>query len=80
MGKKKNKRNFNPNQQSFFFEDYLSTNQKFRKEKNFIIDDDRLYILFFSFFFNFNFFIKDSFSFISNLLMKTMIISIISIL
>ncbi len=50
MGKKKNKRNFNPNQQSFFFEDYLSTNQKFRKEKNFIIDDDRLYILFFSFF------------------------------
>ena len=34
MKKKKNKKNFNKNQQSFFFEDYLSTNQKFKKEKN----------------------------------------------
>ncbi len=50
MRKKKFKK-FNSNQQSFFFEDYLSTNQKFRREKNFIISEDRIYILFFSFFF-----------------------------
>ena len=50
MKKKKLKKNINSNQQSFFFEDYLSTNQKFRKEKNFIINEDRVYILFFSFF------------------------------
>ena len=48
--KKKNKKNFNRNQQSFFFEDYLSTNQKFRKEKKYLINEDRIYILFFSFF------------------------------
>ncbi len=40
----------NKNQQSFFFEDYLSTNQKFRKEKDHLISEDRMYILFFSFF------------------------------
>ena len=51
MKKKKFKRNLNINQQSFFFEDYLSTNQKFKKEKNFLISEDRVYILFFSFFF-----------------------------
>ncbi len=50
MKKIKNKKNFNKNQQSFFFEDYLSTNQKFRKEKNHLINEDRMYILFFSFF------------------------------
>ncbi len=50
MKKIKNKKNFNKNQQSFFFEDYLSTNQKFRKEKNYLINEDRMYILFFSFF------------------------------
>ena len=50
MKKKKIKRNFNKNQQSFFFEDYLSTNQKFRKEKDHLINEDRMYILFFSFF------------------------------
>ena len=50
MKKKKIKKNFNKNQQSFFFEDYLSTNQKFRKEKNHLISEDRMYILFFSFF------------------------------
>ena len=49
MGKK-NKKNFNTNQQSFFFEDYLSTNQKLRNEKRFKISEDRMYILFFSFF------------------------------
>ena len=33
MKKKKNKKNFNKNQKSFFFVDYLSTNQKFKKER-----------------------------------------------
>ena len=51
MKKIKNKKNFNRNQQSFFFEDYLSTNQKFRNKKNYFINEDRVYILFFSFFF-----------------------------
>ena len=50
MKKNKIKKNFNKNQQSFFFEDYLSTNQKFRKEKDHLISEDRMYILFFSFF------------------------------
>ena len=50
MKKKKIKKNFNKNQQSFFFVDYLSTNQKFRKEKDHLINEDRMYILFFSFF------------------------------
>ncbi len=50
MGKKRKIKNINKNQQSFFFEDYLSTNQKFKREKNFIINEDRIYILFFSFF------------------------------
>ena len=48
--KKKLNKNLNTKQQSFFFEDYLSTNQKFRKERNFIINEDRIYILYFSFF------------------------------
>ena len=34
MKKKKIKKHLNKNQQSFFFEDYLSTNQKFRKDFN----------------------------------------------
>ncbi len=50
MRKKKKEKKFHANQHSFFFEDYLSTNQKFKKEKNFIINEDRIYILFFSFF------------------------------
>ena len=50
MRKKKLNKNLNTKQQSFFFVDYLSTNQKFRKERNFIINEDRIYILFFSFF------------------------------
>ena len=50
MKKKKNKKNFNINQQSFFFEDYITTNQKLVKENRFPINEDRIYILFFSFF------------------------------
>jgi cell division protein FtsI (penicillin-binding protein 3) len=48
--KKKIKKKINSNQQSFFFEDYLKTNQKFRREKNNTINEDRIYLLFFSFF------------------------------
>ena len=50
MKKKRNKKNFNINQQSFFFEDYITTNQKLVKENRFPINEDRIYILFFSFF------------------------------
>ena len=50
MKKKKKKTDININQQSFFFEDYLSTNQILSKEKKLIIKEDRMYLLFFSFF------------------------------
>ena len=46
---KKNK-NFNTNQKSFYFEDYLETNQKNKKIKSSNISQDRIYILFFLFF------------------------------
>ncbi len=46
---KKNK-NFNTNQKSFYFEDYLETNQKNKKVKSSNISQDRIYILFFLFF------------------------------
>ena len=45
---KKNK-NFNINQKSFFFEDYLETNQKQKKILKSSISEDRIYILFFFF-------------------------------
>ncbi len=49
--KKKYKKNksFNSNQKSFYFEDYLETNQKDKKEKNASIPEDRIYLLFFLF-------------------------------
>ena len=46
---KKNK-NFNINQKSFYFEDYLETNQKNKNFKNSNISQDRIYLLFFLFF------------------------------
>jgi len=46
---KKNK-NFNINQKSFYFEDYLETNQKKKKVKDSKISQDRVYLLFFLFF------------------------------
>ena len=46
---KKNK-NLNINQRSFYFEDYLQTNQKKKKFKNSSISQDRVYLLFFLFF------------------------------
>ena len=48
MRKKQNKRE-NINQTSFYFEDYLETNQKKKKDKNFSIVQDRIYLLFFLF-------------------------------
>ncbi len=50
MRKKKINKYLNKNQQSFYFEDYLSTNKKLKKEKEFIINEDRVYLLFFCFF------------------------------
>ncbi len=47
--RKKNK-DFNINQKSFYFEDYLETNQKNKKFKNSNISQDRIYLLFFLFF------------------------------
>ena len=49
MKSKKNK-NFNINQTSFFFEDYLDTNKKNKKAKQSNISQDRIYLLFFLFF------------------------------
>ncbi len=50
--KRKRKKNkyFNVNQKSFYFEDYLETNQKNKKVKNSYISQDRIYLLFFLFF------------------------------
>tara|TARA_B100001057_G_scaffold343603_1_gene344516 strand:- start:1588 stop:3309 length:1722 start_codon:yes stop_codon:yes gene_type:complete len=48
--KKRSKKNYNINQKSFYFEDYLETNKKnkiLKKSNNF---QDRIYILFFFFF------------------------------
>ncbi len=50
MRKKNKNKNFNINQKSFFFEDYLETNKKskFSRKKN--LFQDRIYLLFFLFF------------------------------
>ena len=50
MRKNKKKNILNPNQTSFYFEDYLETNKKnkYSKSKNFL--HDRIYLLFFLFF------------------------------
>ena len=45
--KKKKKNNFNLNQKSFYFENYIDPN--FEKKKKSFISNDRIYILFFSF-------------------------------
>ncbi len=50
MKRKRKNKNFNINQKSFYFEDYLETNQKNRKEKKSYIFQDRVYLLFFLFF------------------------------
>ena len=48
--KRRKNKNFNINQKSFYFEDYLETNQKNKKVKNSNISQDRVYLLFFLFF------------------------------
>ena len=48
--KSKRNKNFNKNQKSFYFEDYLETRQKNKKVKNLNISQDRIYLLFFLFF------------------------------
>ena len=48
--KQKKNKNFNINQTSFYFEDYLETNQKNKKIENSKISQDRIYLLFFLFF------------------------------
>ena len=50
MRKNKNKnKNLNINQTSFYFEDYLETNQKSKKINKSNISQDRIYLLFFLF-------------------------------
>ena len=50
--KRKHKKNkdLNINQKSFYFEDYLETNQKNKKIKDTRISQDRIYLIFFLFF------------------------------
>ena len=48
--KQKKNKNFNINQKSFYFEDYLENNKKNKKVKNSNISQDRVYLLFFLFF------------------------------
>ena len=48
--KKKNNKKINKNQTSFYFEDYLDTNQKKNSIKGSNIYQDRIYLLFFLFF------------------------------
>ena len=50
--RKKNKKNknYNINQKSFYFEDYLETNIKQKKISKLSVSEDRIYILFFFFF------------------------------
>ena len=47
---KKFKKNKDINQRSFYFEDYLETNKKNKKLKKSNTLQDRIYLLFFSFF------------------------------
>ena len=50
MKKKTQQINYNINQKSFYFEDYLETNIKKKKTEKSNISEDRIYILFFLFF------------------------------
>ncbi len=51
MAKKKAyKKKFNKNQKSFFFEDYIESNQNLKKKNELSTTNDRMYLLFFCFF------------------------------
>ena len=54
--KKRLKKNKNPNQTSFYFEDYLETNKKNKILNTLNNFKYRIYLLFFFFFVNINFF------------------------
>ena len=54
---KKNK-NFNKNQTSFYFDDYLETNKINRSAQKNNLSHDRIYLLFFYFYLDFNFSVK----------------------
>ena len=69
MRKKQNNKE-NINQTSFYFEDYLETNQMKKEDKNFSIVQDRIYLLFFYFVFNYHFFNKDYFGFFKSTKIK----------
>ena len=47
--KLKRNKNFNINQKSFYFDDFLETNQKQKKLKKSLISEDRIYLTFFFF-------------------------------
>ena len=47
MKRNKKNKNLNINQTSFYFEDYLETNQKNKNIKDSSILQDRIYLLFF---------------------------------
>tara|TARA_A100001011_G_scaffold198908_1_gene207180 strand:- start:3023 stop:4747 length:1725 start_codon:yes stop_codon:yes gene_type:complete len=49
MTKKKRNKKININQKSFYFEDYLATNQFSKKKEESKVSEDRIFILFFSF-------------------------------
>ena len=48
--KSKKKIKYNPNQKSFYFEDYLETNKKNKYSQKNNLFQDRIYLLFFLFF------------------------------
>ena len=47
MKKKGRKKLFNKNQKSFYFEEYLQTNEPFKKQKKTVMSDDRVTFFFF---------------------------------
>ena len=49
MTKKRKNKNFNPNQKSFYFDDYFESTQKNKRERIINIYQDRIYLLFFLF-------------------------------
>ncbi len=50
MKKKRKNKNYNTNQASFYFEDYLESNKKHKFSKKNSLSQDRIYLLFFLFF------------------------------
>ena len=78
MKKKKKKNKYeNIKQKSFYFKDYLETNKSNKKNRDSIILQDRVYLLFFLFFslitiFSIKIIIVQLFLFVTNLLFKNL--------